>query len=165
MRITVDKTGKQREMSKHKIFVYRKLNDGGDVDYADGGGDGINMNHRPMVGDVILQVENGYPSETLVIEYLILLRETLNNNDKFYNDEFSYWHAYCDSVGFDFSLFPFYGKSGDVAKLAAHAVDQRAVYISRYGEPPYNEDIESYGEKCDNGVTERLDEFRKTKKA
>jgi hypothetical protein len=147
-------------MSKHKVFIYTKIDGAGvDYDYADGGGFGIEFNHRPMVGDIILRLEDGYPYETLVIENLILLREDLN-----FDEETSYWHAYCDSVGFDFSLSPYYGKSGDVAKLAAHAVDQRTDTIPRYGAPPDGDDLETYGRKCKDGVQRVLDKFLESKR-
>jgi hypothetical protein len=129
------------------------------VDVGVGGGFGIDMNHRPMIGDVILRLEEGYPYEALVIQTLILLREDID-----VDHETSYWHAYCDSVGFDFSLPPYYGKSGDIAKLAAHAVDQRAEFIGRYGALPEGYDIESYTDKCKKGVQKIQDDFWESKK-
>lgn len=148
-------------MAKHKVFIYTRIDDAkeGEFDYADGGGPGLFFNDRPMVGDVIVQLEDGYPYETLVIKTLIMLREELMDDD-----DTIYWHAYCDSVGFDYSLQPYYGKSGDIPKLAAHAADQRADFIEKYGYPQEYHDRESYRDKCEDGIKESKDRFWKEKK-
>lgn len=123
------------------------------------GGDGLLFNDRPMVGDVIVLIEGWYPSETVIIGTLVQLCEEWSS------DDITYWHAYCETVDPDFSLRPYYGKSGDIPKLTAHAIAQRAAFVHRYGEPPEDDDLESYRGKCEEGARVSRDRFWRYKEA
>ena len=152
-------------MSKHVVIVYPLWNQQTEEEqnelniHSDNSSEGITMNHRPFIGDIIVQISDGYPDTVFEIERLIVLYETTSKNQ-----EITYWHAYCKPINYDFSSTSYLAKTNDIGKMAAHAVLQRARFASRYGLPPKGYDKESYKEKCIQEVNDLIKDYQENKK-